>query len=276
MSTTGSGDLISPLSGKKVVLGTCRLCLRDGQVLQRSHLMPRFCYRAIKRSGAGSNPVLVNRRTAVQTSDQEWTHLLCADCEKRFSDNGERYAAANFSNGKTFPLLDILQAATSTIRGPFRAYSELVTPTIKRESIAYFAMSVFWRYSLRTAVGDPTEQDTDLGIYNEPVRQYLLGQSPFPKHITLWSIACTDILSQTIIIPPTRISMPCLPKWKYSLHVPGMAFILMVGKESSLVPRTLCMVTSPERWLLTVDTSDKVISAMTLVMRDHRTRKVFN
>ena len=253
-----------------MLIGTCKLCLQEGAELQHSHLMPQFCYRALQRSEPGTNPVIVNHRTAYQSSGREWRSLLCAECEGRLSKNGERYAASVLSNGEVFPLLETLNAAQHEQRGPFRAYSQAATPSIDRASIAYFAMSVYWRYSLVSGTDRNHKQDTDLGPYAEPVRRFLLGECSFPKHMYLWAIASADKLSQVTIIPPTNLHMKILPRRRYALQVPGMLFILMVGKEATFLVPLLCLISSPERWLLSIDTSDKVTEAFSLLLKHHK------
>ena len=81
-------------------------------------------------------------------------YLLCADCEKLFNDNGERYVMSQVADRKGFPLLATLQAATPTkVAAGFSWYDQLSVPAVDRSKLGYFALSMFWRGAVHSWKG---------------------------------------------------------------------------------------------------------------------------
>jgi hypothetical protein len=70
MFTTNFGD-------NRNMKGTCKLCLREGVDLKRSHILPAGVYRMLYKASAEKNqtPWLVTEDAAVQTSRQETAHI---------------------------------------------------------------------------------------------------------------------------------------------------------------------------------------------------------
>jgi hypothetical protein len=62
--------------------GTCRLCLRNGQ-LMRSHVIPRFVIAWLRQMGALRLYSVLSPRRPIQDSPKR--HLLCVECEQRFA-----------------------------------------------------------------------------------------------------------------------------------------------------------------------------------------------
>ena len=78
--------------GKPSNTGDCALCGQQ-RILQKSHLMPKWAYRRLQQTPQGrANPMFVNDGLAAMTSKQVTSHLLCGDCEARFSER-EDYVA---------------------------------------------------------------------------------------------------------------------------------------------------------------------------------------
>src|SRR5215467_9168650 len=88
--------------------GKCKLCLMDGVALQDSHLLPKAGCRLLRKSQDGAPPVLIKGVTMIK-DEQVHGHLLCSNCEERFSDCGESWVLQHcnrFDGG--FRLHDIL------------------------------------------------------------------------------------------------------------------------------------------------------------------------
>src|ERR1017187_6381686 len=70
----------------------CRLCLQEAS-LQQSHLLPKSAYRYLRMVGGrgNPNPTFLSATRLVQTSQQVKDYLLCAKCEDRFNNQGERW-----------------------------------------------------------------------------------------------------------------------------------------------------------------------------------------
>ncbi len=75
------------------MIGQCKLCLKTGVELRDSHFLSAGIYRILRDDNEKNpNPWLLTKDAAVQTSSQLKAHLLCHDCEQRFSKNGETWA----------------------------------------------------------------------------------------------------------------------------------------------------------------------------------------
>ena len=64
-------------------LQLCGLCKRPA-VLQRSHLLPAWCYRRIIEDRDDVQPVQITKDSAVFSNEQVREHLLCRKCEEKF------------------------------------------------------------------------------------------------------------------------------------------------------------------------------------------------
>jgi len=234
--------------------GICRLCLQQ-EDLQESHLLPRALYRMARAGGAKGNqdPLLVTKSGSKQSSHQTKDHLLCRQCEQLFSKNGEDYVMrlVTKQNG-TFPLLETLEAVRPTVcSSEWRMYSVEDTPSIRRDKVAYFALSVFWRASVHTwrqANGEDTR--IDLGKkYNEEVRRYLIGETSVPKNASLQVIACSDSLNQRTFFTP-RENQKVRDRSVIFL-ARGILFFLRISSTLAGFQRRLSIVNAREGWITT-------------------------
>ncbi len=139
-------------------------------------------------------------------------YLLCSDCEQRFTNNGEsevlRLVAPKLVPRKPqkFPLMDRLTAKT-----PFHDADGLLAYSandvdIDAEKFAYFALSLAWRASIASweLPGGQWTTIIDLGVHQEALRTFLLGETPFPKDVAIIMTVCTDEETRRNWIIPTR------------------------------------------------------------------------
>jgi eukaryotic-like serine/threonine-protein kinase len=179
-------------------VGKCKLCLQTKD-LQKSHLMPASLYKKTRNVNAQNpNPTLITKKGEVQTSRQIRDYLLCRECEQLFSKNGENYVmsqVAQGGKGGKFPLLSALQAAKPTKNAVgFDWYDRAAVPSIDREKLGYYALSVFWRASVHLWKEPGLNAELiDLGAYDEPLRKYLLGQTGFPANVVLLTRAAPPV-----------------------------------------------------------------------------------
>ena len=251
------------------MLGKCKLCLQMRD-LRDSHLMAAALYKKSRTPGnRNPNPLRVTERASIQTSHQLSNFAFCDDCEQRFSKNGEQYVMSQVYDGKTgrFPLLDTLRASTPSWTQPeFVGYDAAGAPSIDRDKLGYFAASIFWRASVHIW-REPGEKPItiDLGAYNDPFRQYLLGQAGFPKDVALLVIACTDSLSHESFYPPSLGRRGT--DRTYTFMAKGLNFMMAIGKQIPVPLRNLCAVTGAKRMILSRDCEKKVLEAFHRLMR---------
>ena len=236
--------------------GMCKLCLQQRR-LQESHLLPRALYRLARGSGTRGNqdPVAFTAKGSRSSSHQLKDYVLCRECEQLFSKKGEDYVMRLVTkrNGQ-FPLLEKLrQAPTKTKRGDWSAYSATETPEIDRATIAYFALSVFWRasvHSWRDVEGDRVK--IDLGTrYNEELRRYLLGEAHLPKNAWLLVSACSDNLSQQIFFMPSENAV--VNDRTVGFAARGIVFTLHMTKTPTTPVRRLSMTNTAHSWIVAAD-----------------------
>jgi hypothetical protein len=237
------------------VLGKCALCLLQKD-LQASHLMPRSLYKKTRSSGPGNqDPIIVKSSGLRRTSHQVKNYVLCRDCEHRFNINGEGYVMTLVTdrNG-TFPLLDMLNASTATVKkAEFATYSAGVTPQIDRVKLAFFAISVIWRASIHTwHLQDGETVKLDLGRrYNEEIRQYLMGAIPVPKNAALSVVACTDRDNQNMFFMPSENR--AVKDRSVGFMARGIVFRFQISNTVSPPLRRLSIINDSDQQLMTYD-----------------------
>jgi hypothetical protein len=243
-----------------VITGKCELCFEIRPLLQ-SHFLPKALYK-LMRDGERSNPnpVLISGSVTLQTSYQMLQPPLCAECEDRFSKNGESYAISKLKNQRTFPILDRLKLA----HFPLHNSPKLVAfscPSVgfDGEKIAYYAVSILWRAAVRkwrTFDGGTTSVEVDPG-HVESMRRYLLGEAKLPANFVVCATVATDIPSQESCFVPTRI--PENPNLTYSLTTKGLAFRFTLDAPPEM--KQVCCASSEKQPIFVRDCSDKSLPA---------------
>lgn len=253
-----------PYERDTVERGICKLCGLQKD-LQDSHLMPAGIYRRTRSPGAPvQDPLSVFDGGIQATSEQLTDFVFCSDCEERFNKYGENYIHRMVSTKDDFPLLDILNASRNTPLKEWGRYAERDTPTIDRAKIAYFAVSVFWRASVHVwKWNDGRKVTIDLGKqYNESCRRYLLGETQFPEHLSLFVIVATDVLTQDTFVMPGTTGRLDGGGWGHSMGARGIIFWLTLGKDRPKHARETCCITSTEKWIWTRDYREKTLEAI--------------
>jgi len=193
---------------------------------------------------------------ALQTSRQVRDHLLCSSCEDLFNRSGERWVLGQYYNGKTFILHDTLSSMTPVLHdGDVRCYAAAGNPHIDFASLAYFAISVFWRSAVhRWPVPGGRLVPIDLGSYEDELRLFLLGTAGFPSEAVI--IVCVTATPE----PPLAAYAPLRGREReyhyYRFTIPGMAFTLCIGRRIPAVVRKLCILRSPGNLIFMAQTDD--------------------
>lgn len=216
-----------------MLLGKCKLCLRESVELQDSHFLPKGVYRILRDEDAPNpNPWLISERKTAQVSNQLKAPLLCRDCEQRLSKNGEHWVLLNcLKKDGTFPLASTLSSRTpdvSSDANPTRVYLAANIPEINCAALPYFGISMFWRGSIH-----PWNQDrsvpVQLGPFQESFRQYLMGQAAFPDHCALLVTVREGKEIDRLTHAPIGERRELCHIFKFPM--PGLAFALAVGKN---------------------------------------------
>jgi hypothetical protein len=258
-------------------IGQCKLCLQMKE-LHNSHLMPRAIYTKTRWKGMpNANPGFLTADGIIQTPHQVKDYVLCFDCEQLLNEKGEKYAMSVVKDRGRFPLLVTLNAAKMTKRSPvFDWYDKASTPTVDRDALGYFAMSVFWRAAAHdwSKPGHP-HPTIRFGPYQEKIRRYLLGEAPFPEDMMLMLVVCTDTLSQNTWFFPSKNARKTAHT-AHSFQVRGLNFLLNAGKQMPDGMKSLCFVSGIDRWILKRSCEEKVIEAASNLGGEAAVRELFS
>lgn len=160
----------------------CKLCRREVESLQESHIIPRWAFRRNEHVGqaTGLGTMRVHDGRATRIPSQPKAYLLCRDCEQRFSLFEEYTSRVAWQTSRRCPLVEHLQIFCAE---DLRGYPQLrvdIPATVNDDALVRFSLSVFWRASLLEHDGRTIE----LGPYAEPIRAYLAGENHFPEGVT--------------------------------------------------------------------------------------------
>jgi hypothetical protein len=219
----------------------CRLCSKARE-LQRSHLIPAAVFKSLRSEG--KDVTSITAKKIVQTSRQFQAHLLCGDCEDSLNKGGETYVLRHMARQipeLEFRLYDLLSG--EIICGAdddCRVYDTRDVPEIDTGKLAHFALGMVWKTTACDWVGvDGYIRRLDLGPYEDPIRRFLLGDAPLPKHCFVNVFVWHD---KSSVVYGTYL--PRLHHKRqshvYSYYLPGITFVVRVGKSVEQKWRELC------------------------------------
>jgi hypothetical protein len=212
------------------------------------------------------HPGMVTCDTARQGTDQVRDYVFCQECENRFRINGETWVLANIPHdyGESFSLHTALNTATpSIVESDCILIPGRTTNGFDIDQLIYFGASMFWRGAAHQwkAFNGFTVPPVNLGLYQEALRLFLLGKTPFP----------TDVFLTVILWPykkvPTAALLPnssAVTGWqRYWFYVTGLGFVLDCGSNVPTEIQNRSTSRSPEQ-LVTVSKqfADMVLALM--------------
>jgi hypothetical protein len=230
--------------------GKCKLCLLD-KPLCDSHLAPAGLYKYCKAAQLG--PVRMTAEEISVANEEVTTYLLCEHCEQRLNRDGENWLLPKLATiEKKFPFFDMLaEVAPDTSEDGWAAYACSRNRKIGFRKLTNFAVGVFWKasvHSWRKNKGGPMIQ---LGKYGEEFRRFLVGKGRFPKHATLVvGVSPPESAVIGFMMPHFRGVSTC---HQFVFYVPGIIFVLQVGKQISDYERQLCFYSDPLHPIIVAD-----------------------
>jgi hypothetical protein len=216
------------------LFGVCALCRKERH-LQDSHFLPKALYRYVRaKTGAIRSPIIVGSDSARNTDRQFTKHLLCQECEQRFSRNGEAWTMKQAYRGSgAFRLLTALDRyAPVAVGDGARIYAAKEIAEIDLGQLTYFALSVFWRGAVTDwKIDGQSLERLEFGdLYMSALQEYLLGDAATPEHIALALHVCDDpTLTATTLATPMGGRNGGYHS--YIFIIPGLAFHLFIGKR---------------------------------------------
>lgn len=227
--------------GRNTPIGRCPLCLGH-KTLVRSHLVPAALYKLCRTQE--SEPVLVTPSVIMQSSRQWQDYLLCSECENLFSRNGESWVLPLLAKSDgTFAFHKILvKHGPESVLDGSALYAAAKNPEIDIAKLTHFAMGIFWKASVHSWSGERTSSLIDLGSYGEQVRKFLKAEEDFPERMALIVGISPPPLLPTFNIPYRGSERNF---HNFLFHVPGINFVLNVGKLVSSEMKELCFASQP-------------------------------
>ena len=252
--------------------GMCKMCLQEKQLIE-SHLIPRAVYDLCRT--ADSEPVRISSTVIMQTSRQTKTHLLCSECDNHLNKYGETWLLPKLKTwDKGFPLYDILTKIPPDVaEGEGAAYAASRNPEIDVAAISHFAIGVFWKASVHSWQRDTKEPRIELGPYGELLRLFLRHEGYFPSHAVL----------NVGIVPPAALFSNAMEPYRgsatgprnYVFNVPGLQFVLTVGKTIDTTARQTCFHSSALHPIILTDLSRPMYELYRSQTRKaHRSKKL--
>jgi hypothetical protein len=229
------------------VVGKCKLCLQDEVELQDSHYLPKGIYKRLRSEKAQQrHPILITKTKTLATSWQLRRRLFCKACEDRLNSGGEAWILKHCLQADgAFPLRDILSGLAPDLQSPgvpTKIYFAKRIPEISVAKIAYFAASIFWRGSVH-GWNEDGSVPIDLGPFQERFRKYLLGEESFPMDACLWVYVREKGRLEQLTFTPTQGKVDGLHIGRFPM--PGLAFLLIVSKNTPARHRSMCLVNAP-------------------------------
>jgi len=235
-----------------VETGLCPLCKKTKKIAD-SHFIPKGVY-AYCRDSEG-NTIVINPDFLGFSDRQIHTPLLCFDCEDILNKGGEAWLIPLLAeyDGK-FPLHEIvIRLPPESTDGDADCHAAVRNSAIECEKLTHFAMGIFWKAAVHSWRRAKTETVIELGGYRESVRTFLLGESAFPSHMAL---------TVGIVPAPTKLAVFELPTmerqtgWhEFSFYIPGIKFVLAVGKSISPDVTNSCFTGNAGRPILVMNFS---------------------
>ena len=239
-------------SGREIsmVSGVCKMCLQPKELI-RSHLIPRAVYKLCRTTD--SDPVKISAEVVMQTSRQTQDYLLCVKCDNSLSEGGENWLLPKLKTwDEGFPLYDILvEVPPDTAEGDGAGYAAVRNPKIDVDAITHFAIGIFWKASVHPWIKDGKEPRIDLGPYSDKLRQFLRHEAAFPENVTLTVGISPPATMFSNALEPYRGSLSGARN--YVFNVPGMQFVLTIGKTISQEDKKVCFYADPLHPIIVTD-----------------------
>jgi hypothetical protein len=230
-------------------VGICKLCRRSNVTLCLSHYLPKAAFCAVREIGS-ARPVIIKNGISIQKDDQITAHMLCRECEERFSKNGETWMLQYANRADGFKLYDLVTAVKPEINQTgLGKYNSASVEEIDAAKITYFISSILWRGSVHQwRWGKDIVDSPSLGKYEEEFRRYLLGISDFPRNaVVMVALISNPEWRGSVDIPNRKRLQDGVYGFKTTML--GVAFNVFIGNSINPATRNLCFYRSAQKYI---------------------------
>lgn len=160
------------------MVGICKLCLRETELIGRSHIFPNFLYKGMQDERNRLNILDTGepeRRRFAQSGAYD-QNILCENCDNEIIGRFERYAANNLFN------LDyLLDSDRFQHKVLHNTYTIIHCANIYYNQFKIFLETLLWRASIST---QPMFRNFNLSCEdNETLRRSILTSTPLPPSV---------------------------------------------------------------------------------------------
>ena len=143
-----------------------------------------------------------------------------------------------------FPLFELFASEPPVFcEGDEAIYNVGTNSKIDVEKLSHFALGIFWKASVASWRLNEKEPMINLGPYADGLREWSTSETAFPRHI--WLSVSVSKPGQAWI----TLNLPIRSEFKdwrtYLMHVPGVLFILSVGRSVPTEMRMTCFHEGP-------------------------------
>lgn len=213
--------------------GVCALCGKFKN-LKDSHFMPKAIYRYIRKGFPqhGENIVWISGtdKSAAYTDKQVKKHLLCANCELKFSKNGEDKVLPLIARPNGFKLAKKIKSLEKLWHIKDESWCFPPNEGLAL-SFMYFAISIAWRLSSTdwSAYGLPETKSSIRKGNMDSFYEFLLGNTGAPKNTYLAVYIDNQIVDTPLIGFPTVKNHDGYQHIVF--NIPGIKFSLLAGED---------------------------------------------
>lgn len=244
-------------------VGYCPLCQFGGKELVDSHFFPAASYKPVYGKDLSVNePMIVTNKRVIQSSRQITAHAFCSDCEDRFNKGGESWVIGKLATLSEFPLREMVLKSPPIHDEPdFKAFSCGRIPELRSEKIIHFAVGMFWKAAARTwNMVDGSVPQLELGPYEEPIRKFVHGSGPFPRHLCLIVFLDSKTPPVIALTPPQRFAHEQCHL--FGFYINGAQCWLCVGKSAPACFQASCIATGRDHAIFVLPDAGKSMFAI--------------
>jgi len=221
--------------------------------LQNSHFISKAAYKRVRSADENPNPFINDGMKALQTAKQITAHVLCFDCEQRLARSGEdAFFRSCYQPSGSFPLLELLKENKPLYENDRFAGIVVQEPQYSLvEQIGYMGISLLWKSAAHVwRFRGSTISSINLGkVYQEQIRQFLLGRAQFPEHAAL-AIEVSDENNRLIGMFGTPLSKKLSTNHLHWIDLLGIRFNLLVGARMPVSVKNLSVFRTGQKCLI--------------------------
>ncbi len=222
--------------------GRCRLCLKEGNLLTKSHIIPEFMYKSLydqhhRMVKAIPREIAKGTGKAISVHSGEYeSGILCRHCDGSVIGGYERYSHSVLYGG---PFPEDPTPANTNFAAP-DGFTFSRCTKVNYTKFKLFLLSILWRASISKR---QFFEDVHLGPYEEIIRRMLLDGDPkgpedFPVILITW--LNDTALPKALIGPPSKATDQ--GGSHYIWPIGGVVYVFYVSPNaipSNLMPFTI-------------------------------------